>query len=72
MTRSIDKRFMISISGHLAVQISAIYEEGELNYSNLFCEAAQAYLATKSLKPQYVTQTGKDEFMGNPFYVFGE
>jgi len=66
------KRFVIPIPGHLAVQISAICEADGLNYSDFFCEAAQAYLAAKSREPQYAKPAGKDEFMGNPFYGFGE
>lgn len=69
---SMYKRLVITIPGHVAVQISTICEASGLNHSDFFCEAALAYLAAKSREPQYVRSTGKDEFMDNPFYVFGE
>lgn len=66
------KRFVITIPGYLAAQIRAICEADGFSHSDFFCEAAQAYLAAKSRKPQYAKPTDKDELMGNPFYVFGE
>lgn len=66
------KRFVVILPEHLAAQISAICEAEGLNYSDFFCEAALAYLAAKSLEPQYTKQTGKDEPVGNPFNDFDE
>ena len=41
------KQLVITIPGHVAVQISTIWEADGLNHSDFFCEAALAYLDCK-------------------------
>ena len=72
MARSMYKRFVVTIPGHLAAQVNASCETDGLNHSDFFCEAAKAYLAAKSREPQYAKLIGKDELTDNPFYIFGE
>lgn len=70
--RSMYKRLVITIPGHLAVQINSICEADGLNHSAFSCAAAQAYLAAKSCEPQYTTPTDNGEFMDNPAHIFSE
>lgn len=66
------KRFVITLPEHLATQINTLCKEDGLNFSNFFCEAAQAYLAAKSHAQLYIAPTDKEDVMDNPFCIFGE
>jgi hypothetical protein len=66
------KRFVITLPEHLVTQINALCKEDGLNFSNLFCEAAQAYLAAKSQAQLYIASTDKEDVMDNPFCNIGE
>jgi metal-responsive CopG/Arc/MetJ family transcriptional regulator len=72
MTRSKDKRFVISIPGHLAAQISAICETEGLSYPDFFCEAAQAYLDAKLRAQQYLVLIEEVDIIDDPFCIFSE
>ncbi len=60
MTRTKDKRFVISVPEHLAAQV------------NILCEAAQAYLDAKSRAQQYLVLTDEVDIIDDPFCIFSE